>query len=201
MYKYVFVELRKKIKLFFWYFLCLSSILMFIELDVYYEATLTTIILVLQFHGFIKWTHLDKNPDNFTWLSFRQKIYVILICLISVIILYFGYESFIIFVNNIIANINNTTIRDLLAHKESYTFVRSPVTHSLIFILSIVAMFLQNYKKIESWVLWIVIDILYLLFFVKTGLGAMIFENVVLIMICLFGFYDWNRKSKLNKKS
>ena len=194
------LSLGKRSNYIFGIFLCLSSILIYIELDVYYEATLTTIILVLQFHGFIRWTHLDKTPDNFTWLSFRQKFYILLVCLISVIILYFGYESFIIFVNNIIANLNNNEVRGLLAHKESYTFVRSPLVHSLIFILSIVAMFLQNYKKIESWILWIITDVLLIIFYLKTGLGTMIVEQALLIIICLFGLYDWNRKSTINKK-
>lgn len=191
----------KRSNYFFGFWVCVISILMTIELDVYYEAILYIIVLILQFHGFITWKRLDNNPDNYSWLSFRQKVNTLLVSLISILILFYGYKNFIFFVDNIIANLSNKEISGLLSHKESYNFVRSPLLHSFIFVFSIVAMFLQNYKKIDSWIFWIVTDILMVFFFLKTGLGSMIIENGSLIIICLFGLYDWNRKSSLNKKS
>jgi len=69
-----------------------------------------------------------------------------------------------------------------------------PYADSFIFVMSIIATFLMINKRIECWIIWIVVDIFAtILYFIK---GAKFFstEYLVFIIIATFGLWNWIRE-------
>lgn len=60
--------------------------------------------------------------------------------------------------------------------------------------LSIMAMFLLSIKKLESWVLWIIADVLYIPFFIHSG--HYLSAGVYFVFLCLAinGFKNWKKQ-------
>lgn len=57
--------------------------------------------------------------------------------------------------------------------------------------LSIYATFLLGIKKIESWVFWIIADILYVVFFILNGLYLSSVLYFIFLILALYGFLNW----------
>lgn len=60
--------------------------------------------------------------------------------------------------------------------------------------ISLFAMFLLGYKKIEAWILWIIADILYILFFMMNGLYLSSFLYFIFLLLAVYGFFNWKNK-------
>jgi len=72
-----------------------------------------------------------------------------------------------------------------------------PFLDALTTVMSFVAMFLMAQKKIESWVYWVIVDIIgVVLYFVK-GVKFISILYVILLLIAIRGAYKWNKESKL----
>jgi nicotinamide mononucleotide transporter len=68
-----------------------------------------------------------------------------------------------------------------------------PVADSLILVLSVVANFLLAIKKVESWVLWVVVNAISIGVFFSKGLMLLAIEYAVFLIIAIFGLANWNR--------
>lgn len=79
-----------------------------------------------------------------------------------------------------------------------HTAAAYPFTDSLVMILSIIATLLLALKKIESWYVWIVVDILCVVLFFSKEIFFLSFESLVFLGLAIYGYYQW--KSKLIDK-
>ena len=55
-------------------------------------------------------------------------------------------------------------------------------------------MFLLGFSKIEAWILWIIADILYILFFMLNGLYLSSFLYFIFLLLAVYGFFNWKNK-------
>lgn len=62
----------------------------------------------------------------------------------------------------------------------------------LITVLSGIAQFLLDNKKIETWPVWILVNILSIWFFATNGLTLVAFQYVFFLMNAFYGMYRWN---------
>jgi len=69
-----------------------------------------------------------------------------------------------------------------------------PYTDSFIMVMSIVTTFFMIQKKIESWIIWIVVDLVATyLYFIK-GVKFYSFEYLVFTVLAAFGLWNWWRE-------
>jgi len=74
-----------------------------------------------------------------------------------------------------------------------------PYVDSFIMVMSIVSTFMMVQKKVECWIIWIVVDVVATyLYFVK-DVKFYSFEYFVFTIIATFGLINWMREVKLNK--
>lgn len=71
---------------------------------------------------------------------------------------------------------------------------------TLVLVLSILAQFLLDNKKIENWVVWAAVNVIAIIDYSKIGLSLVAFQYVFFLMNTVYGFVMWNR-SKRNAKS
>lgn len=74
-----------------------------------------------------------------------------------------------------------------------------PYADSFILVMSIITTFLMIRKKIECWIIWIVIDVVAtVLYFIKDAKFFSV-EYFVFTLLAAFGLWNWLREYNLNK--
>jgi len=68
-----------------------------------------------------------------------------------------------------------------------------PVLDSAILVLTIVAQFLMDNKKLENWVVWFVLNIIAIVLYFNTGLYLAAMQYVLFLLNTLFGWYMWRK--------
>lgn len=63
--------------------------------------------------------------------------------------------------------------------------------------LSIMAMLLMAYRKIESWILWMIADVIFIIFFYINGLYLSSGIYTVFLILAIFGLFEWRKSIKM----
>lgn len=66
----------------------------------------------------------------------------------------------------------------------------------LIVVLSGVAQFMLDNKKIETWAVWIVVNVLSIYFYIEQGWYLVAFQYVFFLGNAVWGAYEWNKSRK-----
>jgi nicotinamide mononucleotide transporter len=69
----------------------------------------------------------------------------------------------------------------------------APLLDAFTTVLSLAAQYLLNRKAIESWLLWIVVDVLYIYLYITRGLHLTAMLYLVFIGLCIAGYISWQR--------
>ena len=84
---------------------------------------------------------------------------------------------------------------------KNYTKSNVPILDSLTAAIFIIGMWLQARKKIETWIYWIVGDILVIPLFAYKGYLFTGIQFAVFLGLAVSGYIEWNKKLKGNNKS
>lgn len=71
--------------------------------------------------------------------------------------------------------------------------VNIPVMDSAILVLTIMAQFLMDNKKIENWIVWFVLNVIAIGLYFQTGLYLAAMQYVLFLANTIFGFVMWRR--------
>jgi nicotinamide mononucleotide transporter len=80
-------------------------------------------------------------------------------------------------------------INSLLGHEMGWLDV-------VLAVASGVAQFMLDNKKLENWVVWILIDIASIWLYFETGLFIVAFQYVFFLLNAFYGYYEWNKTTK-----
>lgn len=69
-----------------------------------------------------------------------------------------------------------------------------PYADSFLFVMSIIATFLMIQKRIECWIIWIVIDIVATILYFSKGAKFFSVEYLAFTIIAAFGLWNWIRE-------
>ncbi len=76
-----------------------------------------------------------------------------------------------------------------------------PYADSFVTVMSIITTFFMIQKKIECWIIWIVVDIVAAYLYFSKGIKFVGLEYLVFCFIAAFGFWNWIREYKLNQRA
>lgn len=85
------------------------------------------------------------------------------------------------------------------AMMDHYTDAHFPWWDGTIAMLSVVAQYLQSRRYIESWVLWIAVDLLAVPLFALKGLYPTVILYTVFLSLCVWGLSDWAASRKVRR--
>lgn len=74
--------------------------------------------------------------------------------------------------------------------------VQFPVLDSFIMVGSLVAVMGMAYRKVESWVFWIIVDIVAIYVYIMVGMYFVVFQYVFLLGNAIKGLYEWHEETK-----
>lgn len=156
------------------------AFILYYQIQLYPDMFLQVFFFVTNLLGWWRWAHpKPEEEDNKKELrvSLMKRNQTLLIVLIAVI--------FTFLTGRFAANLHRW-FPDVFALPSAYPYV-----DSFILVMSIVATFLAIQKKIECWVVWIVVDITATILYYKKEIRFYSFEYLIFTMIALFGLWKW----------
>lgn len=74
----------------------------------------------------------------------------------------------------------------------------SPLIDSALTVASILAQLLLNAKKIENWILWIIVDVIYMPLYISRHLVSMAVLYALLLVLAISGLLGWYKTLRRN---
>ena len=146
----------------------LASLYIFFTAKLYADFALHVFFLLMSFYGWYYWLQGNSRLDSELPVSREDKkvlAYSIIICSLAII-----FASYIF---------------------TKYTDAELPYWDNTTSIFSVLALWLQSRKKIESWIFWLIIDILSVgIYFYKELYFYSLLYSIYVIM-AFFGYAAW----------
>ena len=132
-------------------------------MNIYYSS--------MSLYGWWNWNRLknDNSRIEITYTSFKERITALVLFVLTIIVTYTVY-------------IFNITIIELVNYIDIFT--------SGIFF---VAMWFMANKKIESWIFWIVGDLITIPLYAYRGLGMLSLQYLIFTILAIQGYNQWKK--------
>jgi nicotinamide mononucleotide transporter len=150
--------------------------LIFFQINLYADMLLQVYFFVVTLYGWFHWNNSGRGI-SVTKVSAVDRWCLVLAILVGSLLLGF-----------IISNLH-IYFDEYFTIPADYPFVDSFTT-----VVSIFAMVLLANKKLESWVLWIVVDIVSVALYWVKGVHLIAIEYLIFLFIALFGLLKWRKE-------
>ena len=149
-----------------------AYVVFFFQIKLYADMGLQVFFAGASLYGWYEWLHGGKNKTELpvSKLSIKNRILAILTGVLFTFILGFYFQNF--------------------------TDASYPVLDSGLAAFSLVGQFLLTRKKIENWVLWFVVDLVYVWLYVQKEAYLTAFLYFVFLGLAIQGFLAWRREFK-----
>lgn len=146
----------------------------FFRSQLYADMTLQFFFFALGVQGWLSWARggLDKTPLNISRIK-PAHFMMILGAQIAGTAIYYP----------IIKHFNGA----------------APFIDSSLTVASIIAQVLLNFKKLENWIIWIVVDVIYIPLYISRGLQATAVLYALLLTLAISGLIGWSKTYRLQR--
>jgi nicotinamide mononucleotide transporter len=164
----VFYSIKQHKIAWFWnFFASLIYGFLFFKVGLYSDMELQGLFMIMAMYGFFRWNQTEKG-----WAASHASWPEISIGIIASLI--FGLISG--FLHHELSNV-------------SLPFLDATLTG-----FSIWGTYLAANKKIENWLVWIFVDILYIGMYIFKGMKGTAVLYAIFLMLAFRGFYIWKKK-------
>ena len=132
-------------------------------MNIYYSS--------MSLYGWWNWNRLknDNSRIEITYTSFKERITALVLFVLTIIVTYTVY-------------IFNITTIELVNYIDIFTSG-----------ISFVAMWFMANKKIESWIFWIVGDLITIPLYAYRGLGMLSLQYLIFTILAIQGYNQWKK--------
>lgn len=144
----------------------------FWEAKLYSDALLQIFFFLIQLYGWWAWVRADRVDHGVAvgWLGKSARLRWLAGTAIAIVIWGTGMAR--------------------------YTDAAAPFADATVAGLSVSAQILQSLRRVESWVLWISVDLLAIGLFAWRGLGVTSALYCLFLVLAVLGLVEWRRKAK-----
>lgn len=154
----------------------IAFFVLFYQVQLYSDMLLQVFFFIATIYGWINWRKGSKQ-NLITTLSNQIRWWFLAGILVGTAVLGFLMSHI------------HTLLPAYFAVKASYPFIDAFTT-----IASVIATILLAQKKIETWLIWIVVDLICItLYFIK-GIPVVAFEYIIFLVLCVTGWSNWRKK-------
>lgn len=150
--------------------------ILFFQVQLYADMFLQVFFFTVTLYGWYNWKKILKE-NSITKTTLKTKIFTI--CTIIVATTLVGF---------LISNIH-WYLPQYFKTEASYPYI-----DSFVMVSSIIATILLAQKKIETWYLWIIVDIVCMFLFFKKGIAFLALEYFVFLGLATYGFLNWKKQ-------
>ncbi|HSD13965.1 MAG TPA: nicotinamide riboside transporter PnuC [Flavobacterium sp.] len=150
--------------------------ILFFQVQLYADMFLQIYFFVVTLYGWYNWKHKPKQ-NSIISVSFKTKLWI----------------ASTIFIGTIVAGFLFANIHMYLPQyfKTQASF---PYVDSFVMVLSIIATILLARKEIETWHLWILVDIICVFLFFKKGILFLALEYLIFLGLATYGLLNWKKQ-------
>jgi nicotinamide mononucleotide transporter len=161
------------------------SFFLFFQVQLYPDMFLQIFFFITNVMGWWRWTHPEKFEED------RKHELKVSSCtpkdlMIIVVVGVIGTAGFGLFAGNL-----HELIPQLFTQPSAFPYVDSFIT-----VMSIVATYYMIQKKIESWLIWLVIDVIATYLYYVRDIKLYSFLYFIYCLIAIFGYFNWIREKK-----
>lgn len=144
----------------------------FWEAKLYSDALLQIFFILIQLYGWWAWAGADRVDHGVAvdWLGGRARLRWLAGTAIAILIWGMGMARF--------------------------TDAVAPMADAAVAGLSVSAQILQSLRKVESWILWISVDVLAIGLFAWRGLAVTSALYCMFLVLAVLGLAEWRRKAR-----
>ena len=151
-------------------FMSILYIIVFFHAKVYFWAAINVYYLIIQLYSIFNWKKIKSTDDTPSDLKrFPIKKIWILVFITAVL----------------------SIVLSIIAIK--YLDSEIPIPEAISTAMSVVAMYLLSKKYIEHWLIWIVVDVFYMIYNVVLGLYPTMVLYIVYTVVAILGFFKWKQ--------
>ena len=152
-----------------WIYLCWIG-------QIYSQAVINLFFFIMNIFGWYNWSKKDINNKGQLTIRFNSILENLISLLVSIFLTIIIYLFLI--------NINNSD--------NNWYFI---LIESFITALNFIAMWLTAWKRVESWILWIIGDIMCIPLFIYKEYYLSVAQFSIFIIIAFMGYFEWKKKS------
>ena len=156
----------------------LASLYIFFTAKLYADFALHVLFLIMSSYGWYYWLHGNNRFDSELPVSSESKKVLAISIIICSFIIILTSNLFIIYTDADIPYWDNTTS-----------------------CLSVLAIWLQSRKKIESWIFWLIIDILSMGIYFYKGLYFYSLLYSIYVVMAFLGYVTWLESYRNDKRN
>lgn len=149
--------------------------ILFFQVQLYADMFLQVYFFVVTLYGWYNWKKIPKE-NSITSIHRKAKIWLAFTIVIGTLGTGFLFSHI-----------------HLLLPQYFKIEAAYPYTDSFVMMLSIIATVLLARKKIETWYLWIVVDIVCVFLFFKKGIVFLGLEYLIFLGLATYGFLNWKK--------
>jgi len=157
--------------------------IIFWQVNLYADMFLQVYFFSMSVYGWIFWYRQKNIIKKISIISNHQRLYTILLMIVATILL--GY---------LISNIH-IWLPHVFNKPAAYPYFDAYTT-----ILSVIATIWMARRIIESWVLWILVDVVAIVLYYLKGIKLVSFEYIVFLIMSVYGLIEWVREYKTEIK-
>lgn len=144
-------------------------VVIFYRVKLYADMGLQVVYIVLILYGWYSWLHGGRDRGELIVTRTPARLWVILLV-----------------VGALFAVLLGTTL-----HRS--TDASLPYVDSLTTSFSLVAQFMSARKLLENWIVWIVVDVIYIWMYIVKDLRLTAVLYAIFLVLAFVGFRDWRR--------
>jgi len=176
-FNFIAVILATRANLWNWVFGTIAQICFFFLF--WYTGLYANMILQVYFTyisliSIYKWNRTDESiHKGLMWMTNKKRIKTFIVTIICIIIGWFGLSNIGLLFPSL---------------KSDY-----PLMDITIMVLSVTGVNLLSNKYIDTWLVWITIDVLSIILFFITGIYVIGIEYIIVTGIATYGFFNWKK--------
>ncbi|MEA2238937.1 MAG: nicotinamide mononucleotide transporter [Thermoanaerobaculia bacterium] len=148
----------------------LLYLVVFWRSHLYMNAGLQIVYFVLSIHGWYEWLHGGENKTERRIKLASSKMWAVLMSA------------------GVVLTVGFFWLLRATSHDASL-----PVWDALTTAFSIVGQYMLNTKLVENWLIWAIVDVIYVFMFIDQKLYLTALLYAFFVVLCLKGLIDWRR--------
>ena len=149
--------------------------ILFFQVQLYADMFLQVYFFIVTLYGWHSWKQKPKQND-ITLTNSKTRVWLSITIFVATILTGFLFANIHLY------------LPDYFKIKAAF-----PFTDSFVMVLSIIATVLLAQKKIETWYLWIVVDIVSVFLFFRKVIVFLALEYLVFLGLATYGLLNWKK--------
>lgn len=151
--------------------------LLFFQVNLYADMLLQCIFFGVTVYGWLHWKNHNDSGRSIVVIGWQKLL--MLLCIVVIAAAMVGFLMLRL----------HTWFPAVFTEPAAYPFIDSFVMSA-----SVAAIILLARKVLESWLLWILVDVVCIGLFIARGINLVAAEYVLFLIMASYGYYNWRRQ-------